>query len=537
VIGSPRVLVGGVVCLLFVAAGAVAVGRRDRPGALPFALLCLLFGLYALTTAAPIGGRALVVARVGLLESITAAWLLFATGYTGRGPTLSRPLLGALTGFVLVAVAGIVVVPVVSPTVVPLLFTTNFVVQSVTLALGGYGLFVAGRSAFVYDDLPTGGTAVVTVIGTGLVCLSVLAVVTNVTDGRAVPAASLAVLGLVAAGALVVVSRLRPFAGAASAGHLAREQALDGMDAAVVVLDRGGRVLDCNAAFEATFGVDRPRTIGGRLADVVDSLSTGERVPLETVDGRRLCDVERTTLTNAGDTPIGEAYRIRDVTERRTREQRLDVLNRVLRHNLRNDLDAMHAFAETLEADPGTVDAADVGRRIRDVATDLSDIGATVERGERLLDHDRPAGEQVDVGAVARDVLGRVTERYPGTGTVSVAGAPTVRTDPALVEAILREVVENGLEHGPGADAHVAVDVTTSPVGVAVAVQDNGPGIPDRERAVLLDGEESPLRHGSGVGLWLVNWGLSRLGGDLSIRDDGSGSVVTLTIPDGGDGS
>ncbi len=536
-IGSPRTLVGSVVCLLFLAVGAVAVGRRDRPGALPFALLCLLFGLYALAASAPAGGRLAAVARVGLLESLTAAWLLFAGGYTGRGPAPSRPLVAGLAGFVLVSVGGIAAASVVPPGLVPLLLTTNFVVQSVTLALGAYGLFVAGRSAFVYGDLPTGGTAVVTVAGTGFVCLSVLSVVTNVTDWRVVGDVSLSVLGLVAVGSLVALSRLRPFAGSASAGHLAREQALDEMDAAVVVLDRAGRVLDCNEAFEATFGVDRREAIGGRLPGVVESLAAGRAVPVETTDGRRMCDVERTVLTTTDGAPVGEAYLIRDVTERRTREQRLDVLNRVLRHNLRNDLDAIHAFAETLETEPHAVEAAEVGRRIRDVATDLADIGATVERGERLLDHDRLTDETVEVGTVARDVLDRVTEQYSGTGRVAVAGTATVRTDPSLVEAVLREVVENGLEHGPGADAHVAVEVAASADGVEVTVRDNGPGIPDRERAVLLDGEESPLRHGSGVGLWLVDWGLSRLGGDLTIReDDGSGSVVTLTLPDDGAG-
>lgn len=54
-----------------------------------------------------------------------------------------------------------------------------------------------------------------------------------------------------------------------------------------------------------------------------------------------------------------------------------------------------------------------------------------------------------------------------------------------------------------------------------------------RERAVLLDAEESPLRHGSGVGLWFVNWGVSRLGGGPRFRGrDEGGTVVSLTVPD-----
>lgn len=60
---------------------------------------------------------------------------------------------------------------------------------------------------------------------------------------------------------------------------------------------------------------------------------------------------------------------------------------------------------------------------------------------------------------------------------------------------------------------------------VEVGVADDGPGIPDHERAVLEDGRETPLEHGSGLGLWIVVW---KSGGAVEFEpNDPEGTVVT----------
>lgn len=534
-IANVRLVVGAVTCLVFLGLGATALEHRSRPGALPFAVLSLLLGVFSVLVA-PSGavlGSSLLV-RIAVFELVIVAWLLFAVSYTGRGPVISIRLFFGLVGLSLFVILSIKVTSIVSPGFARLLFATNYVVQSFTSALGVYGLLIAVRSTVVYDDLPPGGNRLLSIFGVGFVCLAVLITTLSAVDTRAALDALLVVSSLIALSSLVTIARHQVFAGAGSAGHLAREQALDELAAAVGIVDRAGRILDCNDAFTSLFGVRRRRAIGERLDTVAGTLSTGEREQITTATGTRVCDIERTVLTAADGTEIGEAYRIRDVTDRQTREQRLDVLNRVLRHNLRNDLDAMHAFAETAETDPAAAGASDLGARIGDLASELSEIGATVERCERLLDRDPLTEQSVNVGSVVRQTVDRLSRQHPGTATLTTHSDAVLQTDPELLEAVLHEVVENGLKHGPGADARVKVTVTQSSDGVELTVRDNGPGIPRRERAVLLDGEESPLRHGSGVGLWLVNWGLSRLGGELSVQDaEQTGSIVTLTLPDG----
>jgi signal transduction histidine kinase len=224
------------------------------------------------------------------------------------------------------------------------------------------------------------------------------------------------------------------------------------------------------------------------------------------------------------------------VTDARTHEQRLDVLNRVFRHTLRNDLDALDAFAETLAAD-GTVervDTTDLAGRIRKTATELAELGETVGRTERLLGRDHGERGPVDVVAVCHQVVEEIERSYPDAA-VSVDADDariTVPTDRLVFEAALTEVVENAVEHNDEPTPQVTVSVERTDAGTHVAVYDNGPGIPAREREVLLDGEETPLRHGNGVGLWLVHWGMARLGGDLELADNQPrGTVVTLMLP------
>jgi len=56
------------------------------------------------------------------------------------------------------------------------------------------------------------------------------------------------------------------------------------------------------------------------------------------------------------------------------------------------------------------------------------------------------------------------------------------------------------------------------------------------ERQVLEAGRETPLEHGSGLGLWLVNWIVTGLGGEVTTTVDG-GTTVTVRLSPATDGA
>lgn len=103
-------------------------------------------------------------------------------------------------------------------------------------------------------------------------------------------------------------------------------------------------------------------------------------------------------------------------------------------------------------------------------------------------------------------------------------------TDP-LVDAI-DELLTNAIEHADSSTPTVWVTVRDGEAFARLDIADDGPGLPEMERQVLESGTETPLRHSSGLGLWLVRWIVKDLGGDVTARErDGGGTVISLRLP------
>jgi PAS domain S-box-containing protein len=215
----------------------------------------------------------------------------------------------------------------------------------------------------------------------------------------------------------------------------------------------------------------------------------------------------------------------RDVTARVRRERLTEVLNRVLRHNLRNAMNVVGGYADDI-ADRAEGETAVLARRIGDAAADLTALGDTARTlGAAARDPADPAPR--DVVADVAGVVADLRESFPETTFVVDAPATcrVVATD--RLPLALRELGENAARHGGS-----TVRFRVAPEGddVAVRVVDDGPGLDPVERRVLRAGRETALEHGQGLGLWLVNWVATAAGGEVRTAVD-DGTTVTVALP------
>ena len=219
-----------------------------------------------------------------------------------------------------------------------------------------------------------------------------------------------------------------------------------------------------------------------------------------------------------------------DITERKEREQQVAVLDRVLRHNLRNELNVVLSNAELIMRDAATAEINSRAETIASVSTRLMEAADKQRRVTRLLREPSPA-TPVNVEGLLQRVVRDVREEYPeATITVEIAAVDEAFLPPQI-EIATTELLTNALEHTDSDSPTAVVSAETGGDHLVVRVSDDGPGIPATEREIL-GGEEEALMHGSGLGLWLVYWAVTYAGGTVSFEEnEPRGSTVAMTFP------
>ncbi|MFO7834557.1 MAG: PAS domain S-box protein [Halohasta sp.] len=233
-----------------------------------------------------------------------------------------------------------------------------------------------------------------------------------------------------------------------------------------------------------------------RSMDLFERVLSGERIeasylPLETKSGEVVyVDVRGTPIYDSSvpadeRTPediVAVQGMSRDATDRKRRDGLISVINRVLRHTLRNDVGVINGYAELLE-DELDGQQQTLATRVRTTSDRLLDLSETAQKLEETLDS--PIERQpVDLRALADRVSDQIGDAYP-EASIAVTGPETAVVDSApRLETAVWELVDNAAKHADETPA-VEIGIEETATHYALSVRDDGPGLPELERSVV----------------------------------------------------
>jgi signal transduction histidine kinase len=524
---------------------------RDRPGGRLFVVLVGAIVLWAGTYAVALtvfdpALRRLFEGPLWLAVNGTAlSFFAFSLAYTGRTHLLRSTVMGVLVVTLTASVVVVATAPIHD------LVQTNYTVEPVF----GAAAVTYDRGAWFY------GTVVLDYL---LVTLSVLLLLDTVLSygqdyRRQALAVALSPLPVVLVGLpwlfrigswwqlnlmaatfpfhlaldLYALFQARMFVLTPGVRRAGERAAIDDLGSAVVLVDDDERVITLNAEAARVLGVAQEDVLATPFADLIGielERATTDDVTIR-VDGMdRRYTVTASQFTDARGVAVGRTVVLQDVTSERRREQRLTVLNRVLRHNLRNDLTVVRGHAELVASQVDDPALRDHAETVIDETDGLVALGEKARTFEAVVG-DETTWKPTSLEAVVRDVVGETRREYPeATVSLDVPTDVRVETNADTVRLAVGELLENAIVHGgDGAGAVVGLVPDPEDGSAAVTVADEGPGIPDQEIAVLGNESETDLQHASGIGLWLVHWGVAALGGTVTFdADDGTTARVRL---------
>lgn len=234
-----------------------------------------------------------------------------------------------------------------------------------------------------------------------------------------------------------------------------------------------------------------------------------------------------------------------EVAERRRAEQELVAsidgvrnVSNAIAHDLRTPLAALRARLEAV-----VLGALPSGGVLREVEAALGDVDGVIDIFNalmRLAEIDagvrRSGFVAVDLARIAMDAAEfylPMAELRDITLVTTVGAALPVTGDPQLLAQAIGNLLDNAIKF---ADAGSTVTVTASrgDDGAAVTVRDRGPGIPDADKAKVVQrfyrGDRSRATPGVGLGLALVQAVAQLHRGRFTLADNEPGLAATLTV-------
>ena len=283
--------------------------------------------------------------------------------------------------------------------------------------------------------------------------------------------------------------------------------------------------------------------------DALDEVLTDRGVAVRDTSDRRLAGSLRLTLTRVGpalsttdryliDLLVANARaavrRVEHEAELTRRNDQLEFVNSLLRHDIQNSMTIIRARGQALSESCAGQDAAYADTIVKqsDDVIDLVDQFRVLL--DALTDENGENTHPVDLSAVLEDRIEAARTTYPDLTVAADVpdGVDVVAND--VLGSVFWNLLDNAVEHNDTDDPTVEVSVTERAETVVVRIADDGPGIPDDTKETVFRRGNRGLKEsdiGSGFGLFFVDTMMDQYSGEVAVADnEPRGAVFELVF-------
>jgi|GEM_PF-3101910 len=276
-------------------------------------------------------------------------------------------------------------------------------------------------------------------------------------------------------------------------------------------------------------------------------LNTGEAA-FEVEHALKAPDTERKLLSING-APVKDkksqvirlVFSIEDVTERIRDEEKfqhqknqLSLLNRVVRHDIRNDAHAIQGLIYLLKddyPDLGTehLDPMDITvNHIVILTENVRDLMKLTFEDRKLIT------KKVDLGLLLDAEINKARSTFNHV-MINVASNLDedyfVKAD-EMLSSVFKNILFNAVQHNNQDQPEIKVSVEDQGDGISVRFADNGPGFSDSLKQEIFTGDPQRMESaGSGIGLHLCHLLTTLYGGSIQIEDnEPQGAIIKISL-------
>jgi signal transduction histidine kinase len=249
---------------------------------------------------------------------------------------------------------------------------------------------------------------------------------------------------------------------------------------------------------------------------------------------------QRVTLSGRGDEFDQLAETINDMLDRIGRlMDGVRQVSNAIAHDLRTPITRARTRLE--DAALHAHDADDLRAAIERATADLDGIVSVFQGLLRISEIEagsrRSAFARLDVAPLLADIAelyGVVAEEKGVTLAVESPDRLPAYGDRELIQQAVTNLVDNAVKFTPSGGT-VRLRAQSVPAGIEISVSDQGPGIPDADKARATErffrGEAARNTPGAGMGLALVQAVAQLHGGALRLEDTHPGLLAVLALP------